>query len=110
MRPRENCHRKAVSKIFVHLLKRVRIKKRTLFAARRGVLQCIELSHNPKRKHANNCLLSAVEFEVRQHELNLAGVREDGGISIVCRGTSLATLRYAKGMLFLTCSPEMSGI
>ena len=41
--------------------------------------------YNPKRKHTNNDILSPVDFETRQHELNMAGVQETRGTSDCAR-------------------------
>jgi putative transposase len=72
-----NCHDNAVAESFFQLLKRARIRRRaypTRDAARRDVFEYIELFYNPKRKHTNNGMLSPVDFEARQQELNMADV------------------------------------
>lgn len=38
------------------------------------MFEYIEMFYNPKRKHSNNGMLSAVDFETRQQKLNKAGV------------------------------------
>ena len=58
------------------LLKRERIRRRTYRTrdeARSDVFDYIEMFYNPKRKHANNGLLSPVDFE-RQQKLKRQGV------------------------------------
>jgi len=68
---------RAVAESFFRLLKRQRIRRRTYLtreAARQDVLEYIEMFYNPKRKHSNNGMLSAVDFETRQQKLNKAGV------------------------------------
>ncbi|WP_233155284.1 hypothetical protein, partial [Sedimentitalea arenosa] len=39
----------------------------------------IEMFYNPKRKHANNGMLSPVDFEIRQQKPNQARVKETRG-------------------------------
>ena len=39
--------------------------------ARLGVFDYIEMFYNPKRKHANNGMLSPIKFE-KQHEMKLS--------------------------------------
>ncbi len=76
MSRRGNCHDNAVAESFFNLLKRERIRRRvykTRAAARQDVFDYIEMFYNPKRKHANNGLLSPVEFE-RQQKLKPQGV------------------------------------
>ena len=41
---------------------------------------CIEVFHNPQRKHAGNGLLSPMDFE-QQQKLKLQGVQEITGYS-----------------------------
>ncbi|WP_233155595.1 hypothetical protein, partial [Sedimentitalea arenosa] len=41
----------------------------------------IEMFYNPKRKHANNGMLSPVDFEIRQQKPNQARVKETRGTS-----------------------------
>lgn len=77
MSRRGNCHDNAVAESFFQLLKRERIRRRTYPTrddARRDVFDYIELFYNPKRKHTNNGMLSPVDFETRQPNLNKAGV------------------------------------
>jgi len=76
MSRRGNCHDNAVAENFFSLLKRERIRRRTYRTreeARSDVFDYIEMFYNPKRKHANNGLLSPVEFE-KQQELKPHGV------------------------------------
>jgi len=76
MSRRGNCHDNAVAESFFNLLKRERIRRRaykTREDARRDVFDYIEMFYNPKRKHANNGLLSPVNFERQQH-MKLQGV------------------------------------
>ncbi len=42
--------------------------------ARRDVFDCIGMFYNPIGKHTNNGLQSPVAFEIRQLNLNMAGV------------------------------------
>lgn len=77
MSRRGNCHDNAVAESFFQLLKRERIRRRiysTRSAARQDVFEYIEMFYNPKRKHTNNGMLSPVDFEERQLDLNKAGV------------------------------------
>ncbi len=76
MSRRGNCHDNAVAESFFNLLKRERIRRRaykTRQDARRDVFDYIEMFYNPKRKHANNGLLSPVDFE-RQQQMKPQGV------------------------------------
>ncbi|MCF6327507.1 MAG: IS3 family transposase [Devosiaceae bacterium] len=76
MSRRGNCHDNAVAESFFNLLKRERIRRRTYKSrddARQDVFDYIEMFYNPKRKHANNGLLSPVDFE-RQQKMNPQGV------------------------------------
>lgn len=76
MSRRGNCHDNAVAESFFNLLKRERIRRRTYRTrdeARLDVFDYIEMFYNPKRKHANNGMLSPVNFE-RQQKLNPQGV------------------------------------
>tara|TARA_R110002073_G_scaffold44016_3_gene122430 strand:- start:449 stop:1264 length:816 start_codon:yes stop_codon:yes gene_type:complete len=76
MSRRGNCHDNAVAESFFNLLKRERIRRRTYQTredARQDVFDYIEMFYNPKRKHANNGMLSPVNFE-RQQKLNPQGV------------------------------------
>ena len=69
MSRRGNCHDNAVAESFFNLLKRERIRRttyRTRGDARQDVFDYIEMFYNPKRKHANNGMLSPVNFERRQ--------------------------------------------
>ena len=57
----------AVVESFFHLLKTERIQRKTYKTrkdARQDGFDCIELFYNPKRRHANNGVLSPVEFEM----------------------------------------------
>ena len=77
MSRRGNCHDNAVAESFFQLLKRERIRRRTYItrdAARQDVFDYIEMFYNPTRKHTNNCMLSPVEYEIKQRKLNEAGV------------------------------------
>ncbi|GAB5471184.1 MAG: hypothetical protein Kilf2KO_42140 [Rhodospirillales bacterium] len=72
-----NCHDNAVAESFFQLLKPERIRRKiypTGDDARRDVFEDIELFYSPKRKHTNNGMPSPVDFEIRQQELNEAGV------------------------------------
>lgn len=76
MSRRGNCHDNAVAESFFNLLKRERIRRRTYRTrdeARQDVFDYIEMFYNPKRKHANNGMLSPVNFETQQ-KLNPQGV------------------------------------
>ena len=76
MSRRGNCHDNAVAESFFNLLKRERIRRRaykTREDARRDVFDYIEMFYNPKRKHANNGLLSPIDFE-RQQKMKPQGV------------------------------------
>ena len=88
MSRRGNCHEhksfNAVAESILRLLKREGIRRSTNLireAARQGVFEYAEMFYNPKRKPANNGILSPVGFENRPQKLNEAGVRETGGIS-----------------------------
>lgn len=77
MSRRGNCHENAVAESFFQRLKRERIRRRTYLtrdAARQDVFDYIEMFYTPKRKHTNNGMLSAVNFEARQQKLNEASV------------------------------------
>ena len=55
-------------------MERIRRKTyRTRDEARLDVFDYIEMFYNPKRKHANNGMLSPIKFE-KQHEMKLQGV------------------------------------
>ena len=57
----------AVAESFFHLLKTERIRRKTYKTrqdARLDVFDYIELFYNPKRRHANNGMLSPVEYEM----------------------------------------------
>lgn len=76
MSRRGNCHDNAVAENFFSLLKRERIRRktyRTRDEARSDVFDYIEMFYNPKRKHANNGMLSPANFE-KQKKLNPQGV------------------------------------
>ena len=67
MSQRGNCYDNAVVESFFHLLKTERIQRKTYKTrkdARQDGFDCIELFYNPKRRHANNGVLSPVEFEM----------------------------------------------
>lgn len=67
MSRRGNCYDNAVAESFFHLLKTERIRRKTYKTrkeARQDVFDYIELFYNPKRRHANNGMLSPVEFEM----------------------------------------------
>jgi putative transposase len=77
MSRRGNCHDNAVTESFFNLLKRERIRRRiykTHEQARQDIFDYIEMFYNPKRKHARNDMLSPVDFENRQRNLNQEGV------------------------------------
>ena len=76
MSRRGNCHDNAVAENFFSLLKRERIRRKTYRTrddARSDVFDYIEMFYNPKRKHANNGMLSPVNFE-KQQKLKPQGV------------------------------------
>jgi len=57
----------AVAESFFHLLKTERIRRKTYKTrkdARHDVFDYIELFYNPKRRQANNGMLSPVDFEM----------------------------------------------
>ena len=67
MSRRGNCYDNAVAESFFHLLKTERVRRKTYKPrqeARQDVFDYIELFYNPKRRHANNGMLSPVEFEM----------------------------------------------
>lgn len=69
MSRRGNCHDNAIAENFFSLLKRERIRRknyRTRDEARSDVFDYIEMFYNPKRKHANNGMLSPINFEMQQ--------------------------------------------
>lgn len=77
MSRRDNCHDNAVAESFFNLLKRERIRRRsykTREKARQDVFDYIEMFYNPKRKHVRNGVLSPVDFENRQPNVNQEGV------------------------------------
>jgi putative transposase len=75
MSRRGNCHDNAVAESFFHLLKRERIRRQlTRDAARQDVFDYIEMFYNPTRKHSNNGMLSPADYEIKQLEMNEAGV------------------------------------
>jgi len=53
-------------------------------AARPDVSDAFEMFQNPNCKHANNGMLSPVDFKTRQQKLNEAGVRETWGTLPAC--------------------------
>ena len=67
MSRRGNCYDNAVAESFFHLLKTERIRRKTYKTrkeARQDVFDYIELFYNPKRRHANNGMLSPTQFEM----------------------------------------------
>ncbi|GHB06340.1 transposase [Algimonas arctica] len=67
MSRRGNCYDNAVAESFFHLLKTERVRRKTYKTrqeARQDVFDYIEMFYNPKRRHANNGMLSPVEFEM----------------------------------------------
>ena len=79
MSRRGNCHDNAVAESFFNLLKRARIRRRTYKTreqTRQDIFDDIEMLYNPKRKHARNAMLSPVDFENRQRNVNQEGVYE----------------------------------
>ena len=77
MSRRGNCRDSAVAESFFHLLKRERIRRQTYLtrdAARQDVFDYIEMFYNPTRKHSNNGMLSPADYEIKQLEMNEAGV------------------------------------
>ena len=62
----------------------VRIGYPTRNAARPDVSDAFEMFQNPNCKHANNGMLSPVDFKTRQQKLNEAGVRETWGTLPAC--------------------------
>ena len=65
---RGNCYDNVVAESFFHLLRtemiRRKTQKKTRQEARKDVFDYIELFYNPKRRHANNGMLSPVEFDM----------------------------------------------
>lgn len=62
---------------FFQLLQRERIRRQTYLtrdAARQDVFDYREMFYNPTRKHTNNGMLSPVDYEMKQHRMNKAGV------------------------------------
>lgn len=77
MSRRGNCHDNAVAESFFNLLKRERVRRRTYKTreqARQDIFDYIEMFYNPKRKHVRNGMLSPVDFENRQFNVNQEGV------------------------------------
>jgi putative transposase len=71
MSRRGNCHDNAVAESFFQLLKCEWIRRQTYQcrdAARQDVFDYIEMFYNPKGKHANNGMLSPVDFETRRQK------------------------------------------
>lgn len=67
MSRRGNCYDNAVAESFFHLLKTERIRRKTYTTradARQDVFEYIEMFYNPRRRHANNGMLSSVQFEL----------------------------------------------
>jgi hypothetical protein len=46
------------------------------------VFDYIEMFYNPNRKHTNNGMLSPVDYEITQRNINKAGVYETRGTSL----------------------------
>ena len=62
---------------FFNPLKRERVRRRTYKTreqARKDIFDYIEMFYNPKRKHVRNGMLSPVDFENRQFNVNQEGV------------------------------------
>jgi putative transposase len=62
---------------FFNLLKRERVRRRTYKARerdRQDIIDYIEMFYNPKRKHVRNGMLSPVDYENRQFNVNQEGV------------------------------------
>ncbi len=77
MSRRRNCHDNAVAESFFNLLKRERVRRRTYKTreqARKDIFDYIEMFYNPKRKHVRNGMLSPVDYENRQFNVNQEGV------------------------------------
>ena len=77
MSRRGNYHDNAVAESFFQLSKRERIRRRTYLtrdAARHDVFDDIEMFYNPTRKHINNGMLSPVDYQIKQREMNEASV------------------------------------
>lgn len=67
MSRRGNCYDNAVAESFFHLLKTERVRRetyKTRAEALQDVFDYIEIFYNLKRRHANNGILSPVEFEM----------------------------------------------
>ena len=67
MSRRGNCYDNAVAESFFHLLKTERVRRKTYKTrelARQDIFHYIELFYNPKRRHANNGMLSPVDYEM----------------------------------------------
>jgi len=67
MSRRGNCYDNAVAESFFASLKNERIRRKiykTRQEARQDVFDYIELFYNPKRRHAENGMLSTAEFEM----------------------------------------------
>ena len=76
MSRRGNCHDNAAVENFFSLLKRERISGRnyrTRDETRSNVFDYIEMFYNTKRKHANNGMLSPINFE-KQQEMKMQSV------------------------------------
>ena len=68
---------KGLPESFFNLLKRERVRRRTYKTreqARKDIFDYIEMFYNPKRKHVRNGMLSPVDFENRQFNVNQEGV------------------------------------
>jgi len=66
MNRRGNCHDNAVAECFFNMLKKEHVRRgtyKTRDDARQDAFDYIEMFYNPKCKHANNGLLSPVDFE-----------------------------------------------
>ena len=66
MSRRGNCYDNAVAESFFHLLKTERIRRKTYTTradARQDIFNYVEMFDNPRRRHANNGMLSPDQFE-----------------------------------------------
>ena len=69
----------AVAESVFNLLKRERVRRRTYKTrdqGRQDIFDYIEMFYNPIRKHVRNGMLSPVDFENRQFNVNQEGVEE----------------------------------
>ena len=66
MSRRGNCYDNAVAESVFHLLKTERIRRKTYTTradARQDIFDYVEMFYNPRRRHANNGMLSPDQFE-----------------------------------------------